>query len=244
MSELHERLDRALRAIDVGPAPVDEAIRRGKGIRARRRAAVIAGVAAVAVAVSGYPALSGLRVLPAASPQVVTDVPPGPGSPPGLIAAGKIGDRTWRAIVEKARPGRVPANELNYLCVTGWGTVFEPVGYSSTGCEPPTPPVGGDPVAFDWMATKTAAGMIQFQYGAVASDVTYVLIRLSDGQELKLVPVKRYGLRMVAFVAPVPPQIVSAIAYLSNGQHQTATLVNNTAGLTIIEGWLRPGGHG
>lgn len=239
MSELHERLDQALRTVDPGPAPVDEAMRRGKAIRVRRRVAVVAGAVAVAAVVAGYPALSHLRALPAPQPvtphRVVTDVPPGPGSPKGLIAEGTIGNKTWQAVIEKS-----PDNAANDLCLYGRGTAFESGGSSANACGPLTPPTGGDPAALEGLGD----GKTQLLFGAVAQDVTYVLVRLGDGQELKLIPVKLYGLRLVAFAAPLSPQVVSATADLSNGQYRTAIAANLPGGIAIFSTWLRPGEHG
>jgi H+/gluconate symporter-like permease len=48
--DLHEGLEAALEAISPHPAPIEGAIRRGKAIKGRRRAALAIGVAAVAVA--------------------------------------------------------------------------------------------------------------------------------------------------------------------------------------------------
>jgi hypothetical protein len=249
LHEVHERLGQELRTVDPGPAPVDEAMRRGKAIRVRRRVAVVAGAAAVAAVVAGYPALSHLRALPAPQPVthqrvVVTDVPPGPGSPPGLIAEGKIGNRTWQAIIEESPPaGGVPVNAANAagdLCLYGRGTVFESGGSTADSCGPLTLPTGGDPVEFEGLGD----GMTQLQIGAAAQDVTYVLVRLGDGQELKLIPVKRYGLRLVAFAAPVSPQVVSATAYLGNGQYRTAIAANLPGEMASFDTWLRPGEHG
>ena len=42
---LCERLDRALETITPAPAPIDGAVRRGKAIKLRRRAAAAAGLA-------------------------------------------------------------------------------------------------------------------------------------------------------------------------------------------------------
>jgi hypothetical protein len=241
VSELHERFDQALRTVDPGPAPVDEAMRRGKAIRVRRWVAVVAGAVAVAAAVAGYPALSHLRALPAPQPVtphrvVVTDVPPGPGSPKGLIAEGKIGNKTWQAVIEKS-----PGNAANDLCLYGRGTAFESGG-NSTGynCGSLTPPTGGDPADFEGLGV----GKTQLQLGAVAQDVIYVLVRLGDGQELKLIPVKLSGLRLVAFAAPLSPQVVSATAYLSDGQYRTAIAANLPGEMAEFITWLRPGEQG
>jgi len=85
---LYERLDLAVGTLTPREAPVDRAMRRGRGMRWRRRAAVAAGLAAVVAA--GVVAVPSLRHTvterPAEARYTATVRPPGPHSPPGLIA--------------------------------------------------------------------------------------------------------------------------------------------------------------
>ena len=106
--ELHERLDAAFEAIIPRPAPIDGAVRRGKAIRIWRRAAMAAGAAAVvAIGVFAVPSLLHRSAAPApvapVVPTPVTVQPPGPHSPPGLIASGTIDGQGWQFIA--AKPG-------------------------------------------------------------------------------------------------------------------------------------------
>ncbi|HEY0934832.1 MAG TPA: hypothetical protein VGD91_13945, partial [Trebonia sp.] len=57
MNELHEDLDRALRAVTFNEAPVERTRRDGRRLRTRRRVAVLAGAVAVAVVAVGVPVL-------------------------------------------------------------------------------------------------------------------------------------------------------------------------------------------
>ena len=96
--ELRQRLGAVLDTITPRPAPVDAVVRQGRNVMIRRRIAVVAGAAAVAVAGFTAPAWLHLRSpgLPPAAP-LVTVVPPGPHPAAGLIASGVVGTRHLRA---------------------------------------------------------------------------------------------------------------------------------------------------
>ena len=57
MTELKDDLDRALRSVTFGEAPVQRALRDGRRLRNRRRLTA-AAAAAIVVAAAGYPALT------------------------------------------------------------------------------------------------------------------------------------------------------------------------------------------
>ncbi|MFF2375608.1 hypothetical protein ACFVUW_14630 [Streptomyces xiamenensis] len=94
--EFVEELRRAARWVEAGPAPVEEVIRRGRALRARRRAALLAGAGAAGVLVVvlatgplGWPA--GERPSPGDAPG--TGAPPaatGRGPLPGEAAGGEL----------------------------------------------------------------------------------------------------------------------------------------------------------
>jgi hypothetical protein len=73
--------------------------------------------------------------------------------------------------------------------------------------------------------------------------VTSVGLRLDDGQQLRLIPVQRYGYRLVAYVIPRQVGIASATAYLNNGQYET-TIPSNSEGLSFFPPWLWHGPRG
>jgi hypothetical protein len=243
VSELRESLDEAMRAVIPGEPPVDAAMRRGKAIRRRRRVTAAASAVAVAViAAVGYPAVTHWRALQAPPPVthgrhvVVTDVPPARGAAAGLIASGVIGKESWQVLV--GRPGTIGAAQ-DQQCLYTRGSAFAEggTGNASTAqdCGPVLTP-GTDPVTF----TGGSAGPNQAQVGAVAADVRYVVVRLDDGQQLKLIPVRVYGIRLVAFAAPLAT-VASATAYLDNGQYLTAISPSLPDGLSTFVKWLRPG---
>ena len=239
MSELRESLDQAMRTVTAGEPPVDTAMRRGRAIRHRRRVTVLASALAVAVAAGvGYPAVTRLRAAPAPATThrvVITDIPPGRGSRAGLVASGLIGGKSWQVIVGKPQQLGGAGTQQ---CFSAQGTAFPGQG-TSQDCGSVLAP-GTDPVEF----TGSGDGATAAQLGAVAADVTYVVVTLADGQQLKLIPVRVYGTRLVAFATPMSTGIASAVAYLDNGQYRTAIPANLPGGLPVFGAWLAPGEHG
>ena len=195
MSDLHEELDAALRAITPREAPVEAAMRRGRRLRTRRRIAAVAGVAAVTVfAAVGYPALTRLSAGPAPTPAqqhvIVTDMPPAPGSPDnGLIAVGRIGATRWQASIsgsgsqEQCIVGQVGTHRLTGGCYQS-GMLDEASGESPL------------------VLQGSSDGSYMVSIGGVAAHVTYIVVTLADGQQLKLTPVTSHGHRYVGYVLP------------------------------------------
>jgi hypothetical protein len=79
---------------------------------------------------------------------------------------------------------------------------------------------------------------VRYALGWVDADVTSVVVRLRDGQQLKLIPVSRYGQRLVAFVIPMQAGIAGATAYLSNGRSATTMPSNSPDALTFVNSWV------
>ena len=237
MNELRESLHEALRTVVPGDPPVEDAIRRGKAIRTRRRVTAIASVAAVAVLAGiGYPALTHLGAAQAPPATTnrhasVTDVPPGRGAPAGLIASGTIYGKPWR--VTTNNPGKSGASGQ---CLDATGAALGPQPLSS--CGPMSPPGSAVPVQFEG---TSADGYAQVDVGLVRADVSHVLVRLSDGTVLPVTPVQVYGARYVAFASPARLRIDSATAYLSDGQYVTSIPFNWPGGLASFGPWRSPG---
>lgn len=250
MSDLRTELDAALRTVVPGEAPVEAAMRRGRRLRLRRRAAAVAGVVAVAVFVTvGYPALT--RQSAPVSPEqhqriAVTDEPAGPGSPPGAVAHGKVGGASWEVDVDNPNVtgSSGQGNTALPQCYSARGSIRGADGtvYSSglsvSGCGL-TYPTGGTPVVF----TGTESATNGVAIGAVAPDVTYLTLRLADGQELKLIPVTAYGARLVAYVVPLSTPVVGAKAVLANGQYLAAVPFNQPGKTASFGLWALPGEH-
>jgi hypothetical protein len=234
VNELRESLDEALRTMVPGEPPVEEAIRRGNAIRTRRRVTAIASVAAVAVLAGvGYPALNHLGAAPAPDTTThrhisVTVVPPGRGAPAGEIASGTIDGKGWRVITSKP--------DKSNQCLDATGAALGPQPLSS--CGPMSPPDSAAPVQFEGTSNS---GYAQVDVGLARADVSYLLVRLSDGSVLTLTPVKVYGARYVAFASPASLRIDSATAYLSDGQYLTSIPFNWPGGLASFGAWRSPG---
>jgi hypothetical protein len=93
------------------------------------------------------------------------------------------------------------------------------------GCFPEFPPHGflAHPAWFLPEGQETAQVNVQYELGGVDADVTSVVVSLRDGQQLKLIPVTRYGQRLVAYLFPVQVGLASVTVYLNNGRYATAT---------------------
>jgi hypothetical protein len=239
VSELRESLDEALRAVTPGDPPVEEAIRRGKAIRTRRRGGVAAAVAALAVLVGvGYPAVAHRKAAPAPATPThkhisVTVLPPGPRAPAGTVATGAIDGKAWQVYTDNPKTNGAPGQ----VCVGASGPAFGGSGIQPV-CYPPQSPDNTNPVDFVGLAVP---GDAQASVGQVAPDVSYVLVRLSDDITLKLIPAKAYGTRYVAFASPPSLSVLSATAYLSDGQYLTAIPFNPPDELPVFAMWRAPG---
>jgi hypothetical protein len=98
---IRRRLRAEFGSLEISPAPVMAVTRRGKAIRARRRA-VASGLAAVAVV-----AVLAVRAAQGPAPATVTVNAPRPGAPGGVFASGTAGGKPWRMAVRNiaADPG-------------------------------------------------------------------------------------------------------------------------------------------
>lgn len=265
MNDLREDLDRALRAVPLGDAPVERAKRGGRRIRTRRRAALLAGALAVVAVAAGYPALIGGGVASGPSPatgsgkptpsaghdMVVTAVPPvhATEAPAGLtdktgqIAVGAIGDMKWQiAVVPPGKKSPVPDDSCYTITIL--------VGASDIqgGCTD-IPAILGKglgehkPAAFtQFMKDGTTATTV----GEVAPDVTYFILSFSDGQQLKLLPVTASGHRYIAWMAPLSMAIDSMVAhiggpYSDGGLTATAVPFEQPAAAPVFGLWQLAG---
>ncbi|HUC22573.1 MAG TPA: hypothetical protein VMA73_07695 [Streptosporangiaceae bacterium] len=200
--------------------------------------AVVAAIGLAAVVLAGDSALPHWPEVPAAVEDALTH----PGSA-GVVASGKIGNASWQLIF---RPSAQLGDQPGLMCVYGLGQAFFPTTSITCGPFPRTPPkpftspgVRPDPAWFYPFAEDHLHGVI----GVVGADVTSIVLRLHDGQQLKLVPVERYGYRLVAFVIPGRAGITAATAYLNNGQYAT-TIPSNNNGLLFFSSWRWHGARG
>jgi hypothetical protein len=265
VNDLREDMDRALRAVTFGEAPVERAKQSGRRIRTRRRVALLAGALAVAAVAAGYPALARNSAAPPApatgtkSPAphgrpyggdpVITDSGPGGtvqaagglASSSGAIAKGTMGGVPWQVTVRgpgAANP--VPADSCFKVSLTtagdlGGSCADFPVLKAGL-------PDSGEPVMF----TDISDSVTEATIGEAASVVTYVIVNFTDGQHLKLIPVTAHGHRYVAWVAPVSMTIGSVVAHLGgpysdSGQTATAIPFDQPGQLPVFGAWQQPG---
>lgn len=245
LDQLRSSLDEALRTISPGPAPVDTAVRRGKGIRARRRLTALAGIiAVVAAGLAGYPAVAHkpspappqpLTHRPVAN---VTDVPPGPAAPAGTVAEGQVYGESWRVFAGQPGTRGLPSAPRGQLCFRASGAAIGPGAAPFTQCLRLPAPTAAVPVSF---APFSCGGMAEGAIGLVGADVRYVAVALSDGTRLRLTPVGVDGKRYVAFATPESTAVESARAYLDNGQYLTAVPFDKPSDPIMFGMWQRPG---
>jgi hypothetical protein len=216
VNELREDLDRALRALPVGEAPLERAKREGRRLRARRRVALLAGAVAIAAVAAGYPALARNTAAPGApltgtgtaSPHttpangdpVITDGPAQPGAVAGDVAQGTIGDAWWQVTVRQ--PGA--ANSCVSFSLSTQGTS----ACTDVGLDLSQP--GDLPADF----TSVGNGSTEATAGQVANDVDYLVLTFTDGQQLKLIPATVGGYRWIAWAAPESMTIAHVVAHL------------------------------
>jgi hypothetical protein len=247
VSDLREDLDRALRTVPVGDAPVDRAKRDGRKIRTRRRVALLVGVLGVVAVAAGYPALTGSSAAGGSPPVIasgkptpstghdmkVTSGPPGhtTEAPDGLtdttgdVAAGSVGDMKWRVTVIPPGPKNpVPADPCYTVAVNLGAGPLQGACFDLPNILPGGFTSNGQPAAFDWSTDGTNVTTV----AEAAQNVAFFIVTFHDGQQLKLIPVTVHGHRYFAWVAPLSMTIDSVVAHLGGAYSdsgQTATAV-------------------
>jgi hypothetical protein len=268
MTELKDDLDRALRSVTFGSAPVERAMRDGQRLRNRRRLTVLAAAVAIVSVAAGYPALSrdaatpspvtSHTATPSPSPTtsvshdlVITSRMPTDVANSGVVARGTIGDAQWSVAIST---GYTVGDQACWTAFAGLpGTrLAATAGQVTSMCAPNLQElvsVTGQPnPASISAATGNASGsasMYAAALGAVASDVTYLVLDFTDGQQLKLIPVTYQGNRYVAWLAPASMTVARLTAHLGSAHvdsGQTATAVPFENGGDPVFGlWLKPG---
>jgi len=245
MTDLRDDLDRALRSVTVGEAPVQRAVRDGRRLRNRRRLAVLASALAIAAVAAASPSLARLSAGPAlpgtshpatlrpsvtgTSPAdpVVSDQPPDPGAASGTVAQGLIGGHRWAVVLAGSdRTPRAPAYACYraYVARTAGGQASGPDAHIYEDCASAADGLvvvpGTDPAGLAAVLTGMGpdGATEQVVLGAVAADVDYFALTFADGQQLKLIPVSWHGHRYVAWIAPADMTIARLTAHLG-GPH-------------------------
>jgi hypothetical protein len=231
--QVRARLDPALAAVIPGPPPLAAIVRDGRRIRVRKRirsaAGLVAAAALVVVAMLTLPsALSGPAPVPPLTTHYhVTANPPGPHSPPGLIASGRVDGVSWSVRAELSGAGYFLTGVNIYISKGATGNL--PGRYAQ-----------GDPV--DPFVESFSPGPA-IQVEAVRTDVTLVRVRLTDGQALSLRPVAAAGpanASLIAFAVPDDRDVLAIEAFNEHGEIGYAV---PWAGHTWFDlgRWLAPG---
>jgi hypothetical protein len=244
--DLHEQLDKALGSIEPAPAPIEETMRKGTHIRWRRRTVAVAASLAAAAAVAIVVPIATHTLAsptPATTHYTVTEQQPCPGSPANEIAVGTVNGKSWRILMPKATPNSIG----DPGCVWGLGPAFDREFEEtlSAPCQPPSGATSADPVVFADGTYFSGPGAVAVGYGgAVAANVSYVTVTLTNGTVLTLHPVTVYGSRYVAF-ATVSGTIAGVAAYSRQGEI-ASTVAFTLTGQDIFQSnaWLRPGQRG
>lgn len=270
MSELKDDLDRALRSVTFGEAPVDRAMRDGRRLRNRRRLTAAAGAVAVVAVAAGYPALTRNTASTTPSPvtgrshtpppsraasahhdPVIANEPPTDTIHSGMIARGTIGQAQWSVTISS---GGAASDQACYAAFVGapTGPATRSASQVLVSCAPNLADLATnsapDPAGFTTGIGTASGGTATYvaALGTVAPDVTYLTLDFTDGQQLKLVPVSYLGRRFVAWLAPTSMTVARLTAHLGtahavNGQLETAVPYQAPGGLPVFSLWLKPG---
>jgi hypothetical protein len=222
--ELRGRLGGLLDGVEAAPPPVARAMRRGRVIRMRRWGSAVVGVAVLAAGAVVLPRLIAEHhsVAPLASRHYkVTVQPLGPTAKGGLIGTGTINGKRWRVVLDSSQGDGCAVATYLLSCGPKYGSS---VGSRdvSLGAE------GGDGT--------------QFQLGTVGSDVTRVVILLSNGTAVDLRPIRADGQRWVAAAAPLHA-MVGAESFVGRTEYQRSVPFV-TSSYTEFVTWLGPGQPG
>jgi hypothetical protein len=229
--DLRIQLDAALGRLTPSPLPMHAVVRQGRAVMMRRRLTAVAIAAAVVIAAVVAPVLA--RAIGRSAPSSgqphyhVTVYPPGPGSRPGMIAYGRINGHPWLAAGKFKHPYTV--------CFWTW---HYGSGGCTTGSGPRLAARRGAPVSIE---QGDGPGPVLY-VASVRSDVTYVRIRLSDGEVLTLRPVAIFGPKYAAYVAlPLPntAALRSVTAYSAKGELAYTIPFTARGNLDLVR-WLRP----
>ncbi len=266
MSELKDDLDRALRSVTFGEAPVDRAMRDGRRLRGRRRLTVLAGAVAVAAVAAGYPALTRNAASTPPSPvtgksasptpshtgsrhhdPVITSLPPTDTIHSGMIARGTIGQAQWSITISAS-------TQACYGAFVGAasGPAARSAGQVLESCAPSVADLATysapDPAGFTAGIGTESGGTATYvaALGTVAPNVVFLTVDFTDGQLLKLIPVSYLGHRFVAWVAPTSMKVAALVATLggahaADGQFETAIPYYAPGDLPVFSLWFKPG---
>ena len=222
---IRRKLHAEFGSLEISPAPVIAVTRRGKAIRAGRRA-VAGGLAAVAVV-----AVLAVRAAQGPAPAAVTMNTPRPGAPGGVFASGTADGKPWRMAVRNiaADPGTqwcLPAVMFN-------GHDGDVLYNSGPGA-----PSFGKPAFSPDIPGFPGVGAVFTQ---VAPEVTRLAATFPDGRRLAVRPVwvQACGQRfhLAGFVFARPGRGASTLTtYSKSGVGETLRVDFRAAGTHAVPG--------
>jgi hypothetical protein len=220
--DLAGRVDRALTAITPGPAPVDAIIRRGRGIRWRRRAVAAGAVAVVAALAVALPSLyQALHIgRPGPSRQSLTVAKLGPIARDGVVGSGTLDGKPWTV---RLAHGPDPVATAAGLPAT-----------SRLG----TRPASSDPVTIHIAGWPSDQRLLA---GPVSPAVTFLTMQLANGTTYRLYPVAWHGHDYVGLVVPWNLPLARITAYSQHGELAYAIPYPASGRFPWVVSWLRPG---
>jgi hypothetical protein len=229
--KLRASLSAALDDLDCGPLPLKSVISQGKGVLWRRRLTAGSGALIVAAAAVAAPVIAHQDARPAQAAAAghyhVTVHAPGPHSPTGLVAYGRLNHRRWQLTGTSAQ---FAGFQRACFRVFGRSCQFTAVTKATGKGEPG-----------DFRATVGQAPMTLI--GDVRADIRRVQVSLSNGQTLTLRPVPIFGHAKAAWVGlmvPYPAAVTLIRAYSAKGEVGYAVPFGRGT-LFSAARWLVPG---
>lgn len=230
--DLRASLNSALDEFDCGSMPLDSVISQGRRVVLRRRLTATASALAVAVAAVAAPVIAhqiGRPTQPVAPSRHyhLTVHSPGPHSPKGLVAYGRLNQRHWRITGSAQRE-----NGHMYVC-------FDIVGNDCNIGPIPAARNHGELADFPFSSGPNPTVLV----GDVRSDVRALRLGLSNGQIVTLKPVAVFGRSHAPWVGvmlPYASAVTMITAYSAHGQLGYAIPFTHDGTVTVVR-WLAPG---
>lgn len=216
---VRQRLHAELGSVEISPAPIISMTRRGRTIRARRRA-LVGGAALAVVAALAVPFIT------APVPHPVKVNAPNPNAPGGVFASGTADGKPWQLAVRNiaADPWCLPAVMLNGR----YGNVLFRAARED--------PSVGHPAFLRDIPGLPGIGAVVTQ---VNPGVTRLVATLSDGRKLAVHPVRVAGcgqsFYLAGFLFADPQDGVSQLAtYSGHGLAERLFLTDRATGRSLF----------
>jgi hypothetical protein len=226
---VRETFHRGLDGMPAGFAPVEAAMRQGRGIRTRRRVTAGGSLVLAAAIVAGIAGMLRVpaRTAPPVKHPVVHKLSQAPGSAAeGRIAAGVMDGKSWEVDLVDTGTGGCwisgryggQTRDLADSCGVSSGAAASPMDF----------------------VLQSSDGSVLFAVGTVAADVTSIDVELTDDETARLTPVPLNAAHYVAMVMPADLGVVRATAHSSAGDRYTLPYPG-VGGLISIGAWYDKG---